>query len=56
MKTYARIAGEGAALLLAPIFWILFGTALVLIAPLFLVGILKRGIVLAFTSGDPLVP
>lgn len=56
MKTYARIAGEGLSLILTPLLAAFYVLLLFSALPFFLLGLVKRGFVAAFTAGDPLVP
>lgn len=56
MKEYGKIAAEGMALVATPFLFLGIVCIVAATAPFFLIGLLKRGIVAAFTAGDPLVP
>lgn len=56
MRNYATIAGEGFGLVITPFLALAYLSILLLAVPFFLIGLLKRAVVFAFTTGDPLVP
>jgi len=56
MKAYARMASEGATLIIVPMLAIVYAALIIGALPFFLLGLVKRGVVVAFTHGDPRVP
>lgn len=56
MEYYARVAGEGLSLTVALLLAVLYGSIVLLVAPFFILGLIKRGLISMITGGDPLVP